>query len=281
MNSVYLMGGLGNQLFQIFSLIAYCLKYNKQFQFLYSKTLTTGVIRVTYWDNFLINLKPYTTHNKSIYNNKQYKELTFKFLEIKKQNEPILLYGYFQSYKYFEKYYQKIISIIGLHNIQIKLFNKIKNFFFLDDSILISLHFRLGDYKEKQDYHPVMKVEYYIKSLIYILSKVNKNKLVKVLYFCEKEDNYISDKNIISIQNQLTNKIDFIKVPDTIDDWEQMIIMSLCDHNIIANSTFSWWGAYMNRNKYKIVCYPEQWFGKLISHNTDDLFPEDWIKVST
>jgi len=56
--------------------------------------------------------------------------------------------------------------------------------------------------------------------------------------------------------------------------------MSCCDHNIIANSTFSWWGAYFNNNKEKIVCYPDKWFGpKNANLNTKDLFPENWICV--
>ena len=56
--------------------------------------------------------------------------------------------------------------------------------------------------------------------------------------------------------------------------------MSCCNHNIIANSSFSWWGAYLNDNKKKIVCYPSIWFGELINHDTRDLFPENWNKIN-
>ena len=63
-----------------------------------------------------------------------------------------------------------------------------------------------------------------------------------------------------------------------LQDWEQMLLMSCCEHHIIANSTFSWWGAYLNMNPDKIVCYPKKWFNSE-SHNTDDLFPEEWIKI--
>ena len=55
--------------------------------------------------------------------------------------------------------------------------------------------------------------------------------------------------------------------------------MSCCQHNIIANSTFSWWGAYFNSNNNKIVCYPDTWFQPSVIHNTKDLFPDEWNKI--
>ena len=60
-----------------------------------------------------------------------------------------------------------------------------------------------------------------------------------------------------------------------------MVLMSCCEHNIIANSSFSWWGAYFNDNPEKIVCYPSVWFGpKLQNKKTEDMFPKDWKKIN-
>jgi hypothetical protein len=55
--------------------------------------------------------------------------------------------------------------------------------------------------------------------------------------------------------------------------------MSLCDNNIISNSSFSWWGAWLNNNKNKTVIGPKKWFGSSIQHNTNDIIPESWIKI--
>ena len=55
--------------------------------------------------------------------------------------------------------------------------------------------------------------------------------------------------------------------------------MARCDNNIIANSSFSWWGAWLNENEDKVVIGPEKWFGSAINHDTKDLLPEKWIKI--
>ena len=103
---------------------------------------------------------------------------------------------------------------------------------------------------------------------------------IRVLFFCEKSDN----ADVINIINELplNERIEYMKVNDTIDDWKQMLIMSCCHSNIIANSTFSWWGAYLNDNPHKKVYYPSTWFGGRLSskNNTNQLFPESWIRVN-
>ena len=75
--------------------------------------------------------------------------------------------------------------------------------------------------------------------------------------------------------------VEFIRCPQAVSqDWQQMLVMSCCHHNIIANSSFSWWGAYLNKNIRKIVCYPSKWFGpKTQHHDTSDLCPEEWTKI--
>ena len=140
----------------------------------------------------------------------------------------------------------------------------------------ISMHFRLGDYKQKQEYHPILHHKYYHDSLSHIFHMGGQINQKTVFYFCEKEDN---DEVSVTIR-ELTNDFPyvlFVKVDDTIEDWKQMLIMSNCHHNIIANSSFSWWGAYFNSNPHKIVCYPSLWFGPAATNNnTSTMFPTEW-----
>jgi hypothetical protein len=276
------MGGLGNQLFQIFATISYAIKHKERFNFLYSEMLGS---RVTYWNTFLINLKSFTHLNLS--NVKIIKEQVFHYQDILSPNlienngvmqkENIKLYGYFQSYKYFQDYYDTISKLIKLEKQKERVIYKyIQNY-----KSMVSMHFRLGDYKLLQEFHPIMKIEYYKNSIEHIVEKTN-NKNLKILYFSEKKDATLVDETINNLKNLFPDCI-FIKAFDYAEDWEQMLMMSLCSHNIIANSTFSWWSAYFNSNKDKIVCYPAVWFGpRLIDvNNTRDLFPDGWIKINS
>ena len=141
----------------------------------------------------------------------------------------------------------------------------------------ISMHFRIGDYKNIQHVHPLSTYEYYKSALTYIHNKESDKKF-NIIYFCENDD--IDD--VLTIVNQLIQdfpNFTFTKVDSSLDDWEQMLLMSCCYHNIIANSSFSWWGAYFNSNKDKIVCYPSKWFGDSVNNNTKDLCPETWVHL--
>ena len=278
---IYLLlkGGLGNQLFQIFTLISYSMRENQKYMlpFLpFSKRISI------YWDTVFINLKNNSNiidNNifKNIEYNKKYEEINFSYNEIKSlnnNNSNLLLNGYFQSYKYFINDYKYIYDFLNLNNLKNSV-EPIYNNLITNNNTTISLHFRLGDYKDLQNTHPVLPYEYYYKALKYLI-KPNEN--YNVLYFCEEVDKDIVESIILKLKNKFVN-INFIQCPFDIEDWKQMFLMSLCNNHIIANSTFSWWGAYFN-DREKKVCYPSIWFGKNLQHqNTKDLFPSDWIEI--
>ncbi len=275
-----LMGGLGNQIFQIFTTIAYAIKSRNQFKFLAADTLgsCSTTIRNTYWKSFFYRLQPFLINDisKSIHlireNGFQYNELSVYEMV----GKDALIFGYFQSYKYFQQSYDLICRIIGLHELKINLLKKLN----LNDDKLkntISMHFRIGDYKKIQHCHPLMPMEYYERSLNHIKSVKPTNNF-KIIYFCEDQD---IDDVLITI-NYLKEKFldyEFERANNELEDWEQMLLMSCCHHNIIANSSFSWWGAYFNDWENKIVCYPSLWFGKAVNYNTKDLCPLNWIRI--
>jgi hypothetical protein len=98
-----------------------------------------------------------------------------------------------------------------------------------------------------------------------------------VKYFCEEEDIDTIDKNIAVLKQEFRSVEFEREVAES--DWQEMISMSCCKHHIIANSSFSWWGAYLNPRRDKIVCYPSVWFGPLIQQDVSRMFPIDWIKI--
>lgn len=308
-----LAGGLGNQLFQIFTTISIAKENNIDFIFSNNtfsnkkknknidlskmkKDENGDTIRKTYWNSFLMNLYPYLKTDSEKYSGID----TIKYIinehdvnnMIDVNNNIILpqipsttcknieysLEGYYQSPKFFDKNKNYILEITGIFN-TIYLLKKSMNKTQLKmKENSISIHFRLGDYKNLQYCHPILNVSYYIESIEYILQNA-KIKPQYVEYYCEEEDINIV-LNTIKKLKFIFNDLEFIRNNNNNSDWQQLMQMSLCKYNVIANSSFSWWGAYLNSNTDMIVCYPNIWFGPGIKKNIDDMFPENWICVS-
>lgn len=280
-----LMGGLGNQLFQIFATISYAIKSYIPFAFLNVETLGGGgatTQRHTYWNSLFHKLSPFLKNNfpplKYVNENGfQYNSFNPQFF----MGNDSCLNGYFQSYKYFQEYYNQIYSLLDIAKQKKDVLKKIEeinsliNANFLNNAV--SLHFRMGDYKRIQHVHPIMTVNYYTRCLQFIQQKVPDERF-NILYFCEDED--VND--VSKIIEQLSSRFPqyaFVRASNLLADWEQLLLMSCCTHNIIANSSFSWWGAGLNSNAEKIICYPSVWFGPTVGHNTDDLCPPKWTKI--
>ena len=301
MISVNLCGGLGNQLFQIYTVIAYSLKHKVPFTFPIHKFDQQK--RKTYWDNgeFFSSLRVFLTQNLNGY--LRYREPFFEFSLLppppKERKTKLCLDGYFQSYKYFNNERVDISRLIGLpdkiQRVKDIMLENVKSDYG-DDLIekrktFISMHFRMGDYKHLQQHHNLLPDIYYMKALMAILQHCLERNLivndkVVVLFFCEKEDLEIVKTRIASIHSGIKSiinqdiELEFIRVQDLFNDWQQMLLMSLCDHNIIANSSYSWWGAYFNENPKKFVTYPPVWFGPTMANkNTSDLCPTKWHKI--
>lgn len=283
-----LSGGLGNQLFQIFTTIALSLKNVHPFIFFNTKQLGNGdngsTIRTTYWDTFLSKLQIFLKNDNQLTSVQRFieKETDYRFdskIYFMKPNRTgciDVLIGYFQSPYYFDMYKTRICKLIQLEKQKQDVREKIEQSIIFEETA--SLHFRIGDYKNYPDIHPILSVEYYKSSINYILTSNKLTNFKKVLYFCEEQDM----EHVLPIVEELVSQypqLTFERAEPLLEDWEQMLVMSMCCDNIIANSTFSWWGAYLNDNKHKMVCYPSVWFGEKSTNDTSDLFPDDWIKI--
>ena len=303
-------GGLGNQLFQIITTIAYALRNKKDYWFLYTKKYQNSQVdtgRKSYWDTFfssnqLLSQNVYVFTPVSIKDISpfQYNENGFDYKPIPDiKHDNIQLYGYFQSYKYFLDEFENISKILEIEKRrmfvcekymdEIELLNglSLTNPTPFDFSKTASIHFRLGDYKKYPLIHPVIPEIYYIKSIQYLCEKTNNN-IQCILYFHENNVNEFEDiqtvRERISHLRNIFPKIEFIEVDvrntSNFQDWEEMLLMSCCHYNVIANSTFSWWGGFLNSFSDKIVIYPEKWFGDGSNiKKTDDLFPDTWVKM--
>jgi len=291
------MGGLGNQLFQIYTTMALSMEMKTNFIFPKNK-LQTDKRSDTYWDSFLKELDK-NTRVIDIKNMKYnlYKEKEFKYNKIQImpdliiKNDGVMLYGYFQSYKYFDKEYKSIAKYIKLDESRLE----VRKLYYkkYEKSNVISVHFRMGDYKNLQNCHPILGEDYYINSIKFVLSK--KQSIIKwtILYFCEEEDMDEVKSKVEKIKAECIeylreqrwgqgHELEFERADSEskMEDWRQLLLMSCCQYNIIANSSFSWWAAYFNDNSEKITCYPETWFGlQLSNHNTSDMCPKSWNKI--
>ncbi len=282
MISCKLQGGLGNQLFQIYATIAHAFETNSKFFFSNAYDLKCSLTnRHTYWDTFLSNLQPFLLDPKLINQNNvitiKEKSFTYNPLSMNDQSKLRILIGYFQSYKYFDNHFLTINRLLKIDEQKVRLTNKYLKL--INEDKPISMHFRLGDYKKLPEHYVLLNTDYYKTALNCLIDSDQTNKINTVLYFCEDQDLEDVEGIIMELKAEFPGSIVFLRADPELEDWEQLILMSLCRHNIIANSTFSWWGAYLNTSREKKVVYPSVWFGPRIKHGLQDLFPLDWIRT--
>jgi hypothetical protein len=263
---IIINSGLGNQLFMLFAGISKAIDQNKKIT-IYLEISN----RPYYFNNFFKTLNEYVSYNtNNIIYSKIYNEPYFHYNKIPENAE--IIKGYYQSEKYFSHNYDKIIDMLKIKNMQEK--NKL-----LFKSIAI--HFRMGDYLQAQhiNRHIILQPSYYFNALCELSNKININEY-KFVIFSEKCNDEIINK-YIEILNLPINFIKIYDIMPNLTEYEELLYMSNCDHFIIANSTYSWWGAYLSNNKNKIVICPNEWFGSELKHyNLCDLFPTNWIKIT-
>jgi hypothetical protein len=313
--TITVYGGLGNQLFQLFTLLAYNHRTGEKvclFQDLLSckRQNSKGNLSV-YWNTPVFEIfnslfKDNCMLNVINFKNIKWVESHYVSLEdhlsnqLKKEN--IFFQGCFQSYLYFDNERDYLFRKMNLLDIQKGISEKYN----YNYSNVVSLHFRVGDYLNLQQYHPLLPINYYLQALEKLKKDTDKTDWI-ILYFYEKNDQEYVNKNIRILMEE-NKQMMFLPIDHNIEDWEQIIVMSLCKHNIIANSTFSWWGAYFGYNqvierdeeksKGKIeksdrtieksegtiekseVYYPSLWHGPALNYiDNKMLFPKEWTMI--
>ena len=172
------------------------------------------------------------------------------------------LNGYFQTSKYFEHIEEDIREDFTFYE---ETEIAAKDFLDKIDGKYASLHIRRTDYVSNDYYHKSLGWDYYSKAIELIPADYKIIIFSDDIDWCMQQEVFNSNRFIFSTTN---------------NPYVDLCIMSKCNANIIANSTYSWWGAWLNTKSDKIVIAPAQWFGiGYAHHNTKDLYPTDWIKI--
>jgi hypothetical protein len=243
-----LKGGIGNMLFQIAATLEY------------SNIMNVGC-SFPNLNSHLSLLKNETKHNPNLNSINHYLDFLNSFktsappagtpivrfpfsYENLKIPIPCIIDGFFQSEKYFINTRKKIQDLFNTGNRKI---NK------------VSIHVRRGDYLDNPNYHTVLDLGYYKRS---------------IGLFTNKSFLIFSDDLDWCKRNFIGKEFSFM---DKGNDLQQIMMMSMCEDNIIANSSFSWWGAWLNKNEEKKIIAPKNWFGPLANLETKDIYCDNWI----
>lgn len=292
---VQLIGGLGNQLFQYAAAKSLSLYHETELQLDVSSFLRTELPDLEVPRDFeMYNFKGVNERSvdvNTLVNNKEYSFLSEKGLErllpnykrgiykepfyhfdnnFFKSRKNVFLKGGWQSYKYFDKFQNNIVNALQLKDNLIDAGEKTL-YETAGSGGVVSVHVRRGDYLRKPiilEWHGIMGKEYYAEAFEQISKRSTIN---KVLYFSDEPEWVANELLPIMHGEIISGKI-------SKSQYQDFYLMQHCSHNIVANSSFSWWAAYLNPNPDKIVIAPKRWFNKA-PYDTKDLIPENWIRI--
>lgn len=256
---IELMGGLGNMLFQIATTYSISLRDNKEFFCLSDMSIIPHLHYSSYRQNILRKIK-FKNDLEGL--DSVFYENGFHYQPIPNLNGSVKLHGYFQSERYFLEFKDEILDLFEANeDTKTKIGKFYSNF---AGHKTCSIHVRRGDYVRAQSYHCLQEIDYYKNAIEMIGSDCTFLIFSDDINWCKENLSFISNKVFIE---------EFL-------DYEQLYLMSICDDNIITNSTFSWWGAWMNKNKNKKVISPKKWFGVSNQHlDTKDVYCNDWLII--
>jgi len=278
---VNLKGGLGNQMFQYATGFAISIKNNVQLKLDSSGYTKTKSDTPRFYELKKFNISSQQAEPKETQRLKYPHNMFSKFLRLFNQK---ILKIYFVDYHpeilkkknyYLDGFWQSEKNFLNVRETLLQEFTlktesgAYKKALSLITSNSLSVHIRRGDYVSNQKttaYHGVLDIEYYKKAF-----EILKSKIEQVVIFTD-DPAWVKD-NFDFIDKPTIFASDFnLSAP------EELILMSKCSNNIIANSSFSWWGAWLNQNPDKIVIAPKIWFKKRAAAHKN-ITPETWMRI--
>lgn len=194
----------------------------------------------------------------------------------------VTLEGSFANLFYFDKFRECLIKELQLKD------NFLSSDFTqylekIESTNSVSIHIHRGDYVEENNFFCNLNNEYYSRCYKYVNSHLHQK---NICFFIFSDDIAWVKQNLVYLINPVINLKSAVSYSqnfhfvENLPDYQDLILMSSCKHNIIANSTFSWWAAYLNKNRNKIVLYPYKWYTKEKLNNKKRVFlPTDWIEI--
>lgn len=173
------------------------------------------------------------------------------------------LRGYWQSEKYFTDAKDRILEDFTFSSPIDPKFNDVVDLISKCESV--SLHIRRGDYL-KNPFHKTLALDYYHNAIALIKKKTQN----PVLFIFSDDIKWCKENMNLNLNHHFISNN---------EDWEDLYLMTLCKHNIIANSTFSWWGAYLGINENKKVVAPKDWNSEKRNYNTSDILLNHWYTL--
>ena len=216
--------------------------------------------------NKIIHPYFYDIINKIIYKKNYIKEINWKYIKNIWNN--VYLNWYWQTSDYFKEYENEIKNIFEVKTKISQKNQEILNTITNNFLNTVSIHIRRWDYISNQNassWHGTCNNDYYTKAINIIKEQIN-----NPLFIVFSDDIDWVKNNMIFSDNTI-----FIEW----NKWEDDLrLMYNCGNHIIANSSFSWWGAYLWKNKNKIIIAPSKWLNE-INYNTSNILPDNWIKI--
>lgn len=274
------MGRLGNQMFQFASTLGIANKLGFEAKFPIENCInytesgpfdpSTGrcmPVKCDLLDAFEIDQK-YFIPQRHLKNVCLYSENDFGYNpQTENLSDDTSIYGYLQTEKYFLECRDLIISQMSFKSpYKTQASEYMENIRSKSKSLkTVSIHVRRGDYLMFPDHHPPCSKEYYDRAV---------NQIKKILGPGSKIIFLVFSDDPSWCRAEFTGEE--YTVVDLGNSFSEMCLMTLCDHNIIANSSFSWWGAWLGENPDRVVIAPSKWFGHLIQKDTSDVYCKNW-----